>query len=166
MQCRAHAPGRLRRRVLLGRNRKSKQVSVWLAWPRAIPMGLDDRAAPGPNPCHAPWSRYEWAAIKRKLPNKALGVPRVNDRRVLNEACDLEHPGAICRMPSVPTPLASTASFVGGELPCGVVDSPLPMRRRADDQDPSLFACTGAVHATQCLCSQPARASGNVVASG
>ena len=27
---------------------------------------------------------YEWAAIKSMLPNKPRGVPRVNDRRVLN----------------------------------------------------------------------------------
>jgi hypothetical protein len=27
---------------------------------------------------------YEWAAIKRFLPNKPRGIPRVNDRRVLN----------------------------------------------------------------------------------
>jgi hypothetical protein len=27
---------------------------------------------------------YEWAAIKPMLPNKPRGVPRVNDRRVLN----------------------------------------------------------------------------------
>ena len=27
---------------------------------------------------------YEWIAIKRMLPNKPRGVPRVNDRRVLN----------------------------------------------------------------------------------
>ncbi len=27
---------------------------------------------------------YEWAAIKPMLPNKRRGVPRVNDRRVLN----------------------------------------------------------------------------------
>jgi len=27
---------------------------------------------------------YEWAAIKPFLPNKPRGVPRVNDRRVLN----------------------------------------------------------------------------------
>ena len=29
-------------------------------------------------------SDYEWAAIKSMLPNKPRGVPRVNDRRVLN----------------------------------------------------------------------------------
>ena len=27
---------------------------------------------------------YEWAAISPMLPNKPRGVPRVNDRRVLN----------------------------------------------------------------------------------
>jgi len=27
---------------------------------------------------------YEWAAIKPFLPNKPRGVPRVDDRRVLN----------------------------------------------------------------------------------
>ena len=27
---------------------------------------------------------FEWAAIKPLLPNKPRGVPRVNDRRVLN----------------------------------------------------------------------------------
>jgi transposase len=29
-------------------------------------------------------SDFEWAAIKPFLPNKTPGVPRVNDRRVLN----------------------------------------------------------------------------------
>ena len=28
---------------------------------------------------------YEWAAIRPFLPNKPRGVPRVNDRRVLND---------------------------------------------------------------------------------
>ena len=27
---------------------------------------------------------YEWTAIRPMLPNKPRGVPRVNDRRVLN----------------------------------------------------------------------------------
>ncbi|WP_338310638.1 transposase, partial [Bradyrhizobium ottawaense] len=27
---------------------------------------------------------YEWSVIKPMLPNKSRGVPRVNDRRVLN----------------------------------------------------------------------------------
>jgi transposase len=29
-------------------------------------------------------SDYEWAAIRPMLPDKARGVPRVDDRRVLN----------------------------------------------------------------------------------
>ena len=29
-------------------------------------------------------SDHEWAAIKPMLPNKSRGIPRVNDRRVLN----------------------------------------------------------------------------------
>src|SRR4051812_40336640 len=29
-------------------------------------------------------AEYEWVAIKAMLPNKARGVPRVDDRRVLN----------------------------------------------------------------------------------
>ena len=30
---------------------------------------------------------YEWAAIRPMLPSKARGVPRVDDRRVLNGIC-------------------------------------------------------------------------------
>lgn len=33
---------------------------------------------------HYELSNYEWTAIKPMLPNKPRGVPRVNDRRVLN----------------------------------------------------------------------------------
>jgi transposase len=29
-------------------------------------------------------TEYEWTAIKLMLPNKPRGVPRVNERRVLN----------------------------------------------------------------------------------
>ena len=32
-------------------------------------------------------SDHEWAVIKPMLPNKPRGVPRVNDRRVLNGIC-------------------------------------------------------------------------------
>jgi len=37
---------------------------------------------------------YEWAAIKPFLPNKPSGVPRVNDRRVLNGIVWVLHSGA------------------------------------------------------------------------
>ncbi len=46
-------------------------------------------------------THYEWTAIKPMLPNKPRGVPRVNDRRVLNSifwSYDLGHLGAICRI--------------------------------------------------------------------
>ena len=39
-------------------------------------------------------SDYEWAAIKPMLPNKPRGVPRVNDRHVLN----LEEPALFNEM--------------------------------------------------------------------
>ncbi|WYJ39790.1 transposase [Bradyrhizobium sp. 2S1] len=54
---------------------------------------------------------YEWTAIRPMLPNKPRGVPRVNDRRVLNGilgACDLEHLGAICPRRLGRTPLDTT----------------------------------------------------------
>jgi transposase len=37
---------------------------------------------------------YEWAAIRPMLPNKARGVPRVDDRRVLNGICWVLRSGA------------------------------------------------------------------------
>jgi transposase len=67
-------------------------------------------------------SDYEWTAIKSMLPNKPRGVPRVNDRRVLNGifgSCAQALPGVICRRPTVPAPLAIIASFVGGRLVYG-----------------------------------------------
>ena len=42
----------------------------------------------------------EWIAIKPMLPNKPRGVPRVNDRRVLNGIfgyCGPERRGGTCR---------------------------------------------------------------------
>jgi transposase len=65
---------------------------------------------------------HEWTAIKPMLPNKPRGVPRVNDRRVLNGISgfyDLGHRGATYRTTLVRTPLATTASFAGGERASG-----------------------------------------------
>ena len=48
---------------------------------------------------------HERAAIKPMLPNKPRGVPRVNDRRVLNGifwVLRSAHRGAICRRRSAP----------------------------------------------------------------
>jgi hypothetical protein len=97
-------------------------------WPRAVPPWASsiERQIVKPIPRTSAWSCYEWAAIKRKLPNKArvefLGCTTVVSRR----ACDVEYPGAICRMSScrmssVPTTLATTASLADGGLACGVI---------------------------------------------
>jgi transposase len=66
---------------------------------------------------------HEWAAIKPMLPNKPRGVPRANDRRVLNGifwGLRSGAPCANCRMRLVPTPLPTIASFAGGGPACGV----------------------------------------------
>ena len=49
---------------------------------------------------------YEWAAIKLMLPNKSRGVPRVNDRRVLNGIFWILRSGAPWRsLPEIHGPL-------------------------------------------------------------
>jgi transposase len=58
----------------------------------------------------------EWTAIRPMLPNKPRGVPRVNDRRVLNGIFWELRSGAPwrdLRMTSARTPPATTASSVG-----------------------------------------------------
>jgi transposase len=65
---------------------------------------------------------HEWAAIKPMLPNKPRGVPRVNDRRVLNGIFWVLQSGALgatCHGALAPIPPATTASFVGGEQASG-----------------------------------------------
>ena len=44
---------------------------------------------------------YEWTAIRPMLPNKPRGVPRVNDRRVLNGIFWVLRSGALCCLPTV-----------------------------------------------------------------
>jgi transposase len=66
---------------------------------------------------------YEWTAIRPMLPNKPRGVPRVNDRRVLNGIFWIMRSGAPWR--DLPesfgpyTPLATTALFAGDGLVSG-----------------------------------------------
>src|SRR5262249_27791901 len=65
---------------------------------------------------------FEWAAIKLMLPNKPRGVPRMDDRRVLNGifgSCDLERRGATYRRASAPILPAIIASFAGAGLASG-----------------------------------------------
>ena|ERR1700688_745744 len=48
------------------------------------PGGVIQAPKPEPRIMRYELRDYEWAAIKPMLPNKPRGVPRVNDRRVLN----------------------------------------------------------------------------------
>src|SRR4051794_28035918 len=74
---------------------------------------------PGPSIMRYELTDYEWTAIRPFLPNKPRGVPRVDDRRVLNGIsgyCGRERHGAICRRPSGLTRPVTTGLFVGGWL--------------------------------------------------
>ena len=65
-------------------------------------------------------SDYEWSVIKPMLPNKPRGIPRVDDRRILNGIFwVLGSGGAICRRATVPIRLATIVSFAGGGLASG-----------------------------------------------
>jgi len=58
----------------------------------------------------------EWTAINPMLPNKPRGVPRVNDRRVLNGIFWVLRSGApcaTCRTTTARTSPATIASFAG-----------------------------------------------------
>ena len=64
----------------------------------------------------------EWSAIKSMLPNKPRGVPRVNDRRVLNGIFWVLRsgaPGETCRITSVRTRPATIVLFAGDERASG-----------------------------------------------
>jgi transposase len=67
---------------------------------------------------------YEWTAIKQMLPNKPRGVPRANDRRVLNGIFWVLRSGAPWRdLPNECGPYTTcyTASSGGGEPVSGAV---------------------------------------------
>jgi hypothetical protein len=66
---------------------------------------------------------YEWAAIKPMLPNKPRGIPRVNDRRVLNgisTRISFNEFGLICRLraPPADTPKCDMLSLALRWLSC------------------------------------------------
>jgi hypothetical protein len=46
--------------------------------------GVIQALEPGPRTMRYELTDFEWTAIRPLLPNKPRGVPRVNDRRVLN----------------------------------------------------------------------------------
>jgi hypothetical protein len=82
-------------------------------------------------------SDSEWSVIRPMLPNKPRGVPRVDDRRVLDGiysgSYDRVRRGAICQRAAARTQLATIASSVGGGLASGTESwmlSPLHMTRQ------------------------------------
>jgi transposase len=63
---------------------------------------------------------FEWRVIAPLLPNKPRGVPRVNDRRVLNGIFWVLRSGAPWRdLPESYGPRAATASCAGERRACG-----------------------------------------------
>ena len=81
-------------------------------------------------------SDYEWSVIKPMLPNKPRGIPRVDDRRILNGIFWVLRSGAPWRdLPSSygPHTTAIIVSFAGGGLASGTGSwmrwPPLMMRR-------------------------------------
>ena len=68
-------------------------------------------------------SNEEWIAIKPMLPNKARGVPRVNDRRVLNgifwvlrePVVARRHPTTLFDPVEEPLDLVASAVEIGAE---------------------------------------------------
>ena len=69
---------------------------------------------------------HEWAAIKPFLPNKPRGIPRVNDRRVLNGIFGVLRSGAPWRdLPDnlARTPPATFASCAGDGRASGITSS-------------------------------------------
>ena len=72
-------------------------------------------------------SDEEWSIIQPLLPNKPRGVPRVDDRRVLNGILWRFRTGAPWRdIPERygPRTSSTTASCAGGQRGCGIAFSP------------------------------------------
>ena len=72
-------------------------------------------------------TEFEWSIIAPLLPNKPRGVPRVDDRRVLNGIfLAIAHRLAVGRHPGALRPAgrpATTASSAGESLACGTASS-------------------------------------------
>jgi transposase len=72
---------------------------------------------------------YEWAAIKPMLPNKPRGVPRVNDRRVLNGIFWVLRSGAPWRdLPERPLPKFSSMAELSHGVTMSSCTGPLASR--------------------------------------
>jgi len=67
-------------------------------------------------------SDCEWNVIRPMLPNKARGIPRVDDRRILNGifwVLRSDAPWLICPRATVPIRLATIVLFAGAGLVSG-----------------------------------------------
>jgi hypothetical protein len=101
------------------------RVNLGSTGPPVLPVegiGVDVIQASKPEPriMRYELTDFEWAAIKSFLPNKPRGIPRVDDRRILNGIFWVLRSGAPWRdLPVVPAPLAIIALSVGGRLAFG-----------------------------------------------
>jgi len=67
-------------------------------------------------------SDCEWNVIRPMLPNKARGIPRVDDGAFSTASfgsCAQVHPGVICPRATVPIRLATIVLFAGAGLVSG-----------------------------------------------
>jgi transposase len=67
-------------------------------------------------------TEFEWNTIQPLLPDKPRGVPRVDDRKVLNgssSSCARAWRGRICPRDMGLTLRSTIASTAGGRLACG-----------------------------------------------
>ena len=98
---------------------------------------------------------HEWVAIKPMLPNKPRGVPRVNDRRVLNGIFWVLRSGAPWRdLPAAFGPYTTCYNRFVRWRRAGVwgriIDAlPLPMMPLSRRSTPPLFACISMDPASQ-----------------
>ena len=81
---------------------------------------------------------YEWAAIRPMLPNKARGVPRVDDRRVLNGICWVLRSGAPWRDLPVCYGPATMVPQVVAIMPASYLAQIIRSARRARPSKPCL----------------------------
>jgi len=90
-------------------------------------------------------TEYEWTAIKPMLPNKPRGVPRVNDRRVLNGILWVLRSGAPwCDLPeSYGPPTTCYNRFVRWRQAGVTITPPRPesKRRKTPGQNTPTIEC-------------------------
>jgi transposase len=87
--------GVTRQCLFLGQNRpKSHVCQLWKEQIDAIGIDVIPAPKPGLRIMRYELSDYEWSVIKPILPNKPRGIPRVDDRHILNCIFWVLRPGA------------------------------------------------------------------------